>query len=178
MNREFLEHYNRELKILYERSKEFAEEFPGVAERLGGLGEEQMDPGIASLLEGAAFMAARVQLKLKSEFSEFTSALLDQLLPNYLAPIPSAVLVQAEPPFEDPSLVDGKVFRARRLHRCRLCRAGAARVVPVPAARRTRAVAAQPRDGRVFCNAGAAALAGPGGGAGCRCPDCGSASGG
>ena len=110
MNREFLEHYNRELKILYERSKEFAEEFPGVAERLGGLGEEQMDPGIASLLEGAAFMAARVQLKLKSEFSEFTSALLDQLLPNYLAPIPSAVLVQAEPPFEDPSLVDGKVF--------------------------------------------------------------------
>jgi len=110
MNREFLEHYNRELKILYERSKEFAEEFPGVAERLGGLGEEQMDPGIASLLEGSAFMAARVQLKLKSEFSEFTSALLDQLLPNYLAPIPSAVLVQAEPAFEDPSLVDGKVF--------------------------------------------------------------------
>ena len=28
-----------------------------------------MDPGIASLLEGSAFMAARVQLKLKSEFS-------------------------------------------------------------------------------------------------------------
>jgi type VI secretion system protein ImpG len=111
MNRDFLEHYNRELKILYERSKEFAEEFPGVAERLGGLSEEQMDPGIASLLEGSAFMAARVQLKLKSEFSEFTSALLDQLLPNYLAPIPSAVLVQAEPPYEDPGLIDGKVFQ-------------------------------------------------------------------
>ena len=41
-------------------------------------------------------MAARVQLKLKSEFAEFTSALLDQLLPNYLAPIPSATLVQAD----------------------------------------------------------------------------------
>ena len=111
MNREFLEHYNRELKILYERSKEFAEEFPGVAERLGGLSEEQMDPGIAGLLEGSAFMAARVQLKLKSEFSEFTAALLDQLLPNYLAPIPSAVLVQAEPPFEDPELAEGKAFQ-------------------------------------------------------------------
>ena len=108
MNREFLEHYNRELKILYERSKEFAEEFPGVAERLGGLGEDRWIPGIASLLEGSAFMAARVQLKLKSEFSEFTSALLDQLLPNYLAPIPSAVLVQAEPPFEDPGLVEAR----------------------------------------------------------------------
>ena len=43
MNRDFLEHYNRELKILYERSKEFADEFPGVAERLGGLSKEQMD---------------------------------------------------------------------------------------------------------------------------------------
>ena len=70
-----------------------------------------MDPGIAGLLEGSAFMAARVQLKLKSEFSEFTSALLDQLLPNYLAPIPSAVLVQAEPPFEDPGLVEGRRFQ-------------------------------------------------------------------
>ena len=36
-------------------------------------------------------MAARVQLKLRSEFAEFTSALLDQLVPGYLAPIPSAV---------------------------------------------------------------------------------------
>ncbi len=107
MNREFLEHYERELKILYERSKDFAEEYPGVAERLGGLTEDKMDPGLTGLLEGAAFMAARVQLKLKSEFSEFTSALLDQLLPNYLAPIPSVVLVQAMPAFGDPNLMAG-----------------------------------------------------------------------
>src|SRR5690606_21324200 len=52
MNREFLDYYNRELKFLYERSKEFAEEFPGVAERLGGLIEDKMDPGLAGLLEG------------------------------------------------------------------------------------------------------------------------------
>lgn len=110
MNREFLELYNRELQLLYERSKDFADEFPGVAERLGGLTEEAMDPGLAGLLQGSAFMAARVQLKLKSEFSEFTTALLDQLLPNYLAPIPSAALVQADPPYDDPGLVEGKRF--------------------------------------------------------------------
>lgn len=112
MNREFLEYYNKELKILYERSKEFAEEYPGVAERLGGLTEEKMDPGLAGLLEGAAFMAARVQLKLKSEFSEFTSALLEHLLPSYLSPIPSHTLVQAVPAFEDPNLAGGLVFPA------------------------------------------------------------------
>ena len=50
MNREFLDLYNRELKILYERSKEFAEEFPGVAERLGGLIEDKMDPGLAGAI--------------------------------------------------------------------------------------------------------------------------------
>ena len=64
MNREFLEHYNRELKILYERAKTYGEEYAGIAERLGGLSEEKMDPGLKGLLEGAAFMAARVQLKL------------------------------------------------------------------------------------------------------------------
>ena len=110
MNRAFLELYNRELQLLYERSKQFAEEFPGVAERLGGLTRETMDPGLTSVLQGSAFMAARVQLKLKSEFAQFTSALLEQLLPNYLAPIPATTLVQAAPPYEDPGLVEGRRF--------------------------------------------------------------------
>mgnify|MGYP003558893600 CR=1 FL=1 len=32
MNRAFLEAYNRELALLYEGAKEFAEDFPGIAE--------------------------------------------------------------------------------------------------------------------------------------------------
>ena len=35
MNREFLELYNRELYLLEESAREFAEDYPGVAERLG-----------------------------------------------------------------------------------------------------------------------------------------------
>lgn len=111
MNREFLEAYNRELAILYERAKEFAQEFPGIAERLGGLTEEKLDPGIAGLLEGSAFLAARVQLKLRSEYATFTTALLDQLLPNYLAPTPSAMLVQARPDMANPDLAKGRRFK-------------------------------------------------------------------
>ncbi len=71
-----------------------------------------MDPGIAGLLEGAAFMAARVQLKIKSEFSEFTTALLDQVLPDYLAPVPSATLLQVTPKYNDGNLKDGLRFAA------------------------------------------------------------------
>ena len=112
MNREFLNAYNRELGILYERAREFADEFPGIAERLGGLTEDRLDPGLAGLLEGAAFLAARVQMKIESEFSTFTSTLLDQLLPDYLAPTPSAMIVQAQPDFADKDLADGKRFEA------------------------------------------------------------------
>jgi type VI secretion system protein ImpG len=108
MNREFLELYNRELALLYENAGDFAEEYPGIAERLGGLTRERADPMMIGLLEGAAMLAARVQLKLKHEFPEFTSNLIDQLLPNYLAPVPSMMLAQINPTFGDPDLREGR----------------------------------------------------------------------
>jgi type VI secretion system protein ImpG len=110
MNREFLEFYNRELALLREQAGEFAQEFPGVAERLGALAGDRVDPMIGGLLEGAAFLAARVQLKIKHEFAEFTTNLLDQLIPHYLAPTPSALLAQVQPKFGDPALRDGRVI--------------------------------------------------------------------
>jgi type VI secretion system protein ImpG len=108
MDREFLDLYNRELSLLYEQAAEFAEQYPGIAERLGGLLRERTDPMIAGLLEGAAFLAARVQLKLQHEFPEFTNNLFEQLVPNYLAPTPSTMLVKAIPPYGDPALRTGK----------------------------------------------------------------------
>lgn len=107
MNREFLDLYNRELYLLKEQAREFAEENPGIAERLGGLLDERPDPMVAGLLEGAAFLAARVQLKLKHEFPEFTNNLLEQLVPNYLAPTPSALLAKFKPLYADPALREG-----------------------------------------------------------------------
>jgi type VI secretion system protein ImpG len=112
MNRAFLEAYNKELALLYERSREFAEDFPGIAERLGGLTQDNLDPAVAGLLEGAAFMAARVQIKLNSEFETFTAQLLDQLLPNFMAPTPSVILVEAQPKFDNQDLVKGQKFPA------------------------------------------------------------------
>ena len=107
MNREFLDLYNRELQLLNEQAREFAEEYPGIAERLGGILEDRVDPMVSGLLEGAAFLAARVQLKLKHEFPEFTGNLLEQLVPHFLAPTPSAMIVQVVPTFGDKALHDG-----------------------------------------------------------------------
>ncbi len=55
MNREFLDLYNQELQLLKEQGKEFAEEYPEIAERLGGLLEERTDPMVSGLLEGRPF---------------------------------------------------------------------------------------------------------------------------
>jgi type VI secretion system protein ImpG len=107
MNREFLDLYNRELLLLHEQAREFAEEYPGIAERLGGLITDRMDPMVAGLLEGAAFLAARVQLKLKHEFAEFTNNLLEQLVPHYLAPTPSVLLAKIVPNYADQVLREG-----------------------------------------------------------------------
>ncbi len=107
MNPEFLDLYNTELRLLNEQARQFAEEYPGIAERLGGILEDRVDPLIGGLLEGTAFLAARVQLKLKHEFPEFTENLLEQLVPHYLAPTPSMMLVKANPVFGDPALREG-----------------------------------------------------------------------
>ncbi|MEM9220866.1 MAG: type VI secretion system baseplate subunit TssF [Pseudomonadota bacterium] len=108
MDREFLALYNQELRYLKDHAEEFAKEFPGIAERLGGLTRDTQDPLVAGLLEGAAFLAARVQLKLKHEFHEFTSNYFEQLLPDYLAPTPAALLCEFTPPYGDPALKDGQ----------------------------------------------------------------------
>ena len=110
MNREFLDFYNRELGVLREQAAEFAGEYPGVAERLGGLLADRTDPMISGLLEGAAFLAARVQLKIKHEFADFTTNLLDQLTPQYLAPTPSFLLTEVAPKFGDPALREGRTI--------------------------------------------------------------------
>ena len=69
---------------------------------------------IAGLLEGAAFLAARVQLKLKHEFPEFTNNLLEQLVPNYLAPTPSVMLVKVDADLRRPGAARRACGRARR----------------------------------------------------------------
>ena len=96
--------------MLNEQAREFAVEYPGIAERLGGILEDRVDPMIGGLLEGAAFLAARVQLKLKHEFPEFTNNLLEQLVPHYLAPTPSIMIVKAAPTFGDKALNDGRTI--------------------------------------------------------------------
>ncbi len=107
MRRAFRDAYNRELAILKERSREFAADYPGLADRLGGLLDDNIDPAIAGLLEGSAFLAARVQMNIEDQFRTFTREMLDQVFPNALAPTPSAMLVRATPPYDYNDIFNG-----------------------------------------------------------------------
>ena len=70
---------------------------PKIAGRLRLAPDAVDDPHVARLLEGAAFLAARVHHRLDDEFPELTDALLGVLYPHYLAPVPSAAIVQFQP---------------------------------------------------------------------------------
>ena len=107
MDPRFLKYYNIELQHIRELAGEFALEFPKIASHLGLESFECADPYVERLLEGFAYMAARVQLKVDAEFPQFTQNLLEMVYPHYLAPTPSMVIVQFEPDLMEGSLNEG-----------------------------------------------------------------------
>lgn len=107
MDATFLDNYERELSYLRKLGGEFAEQYPQVAGRLGMTEFDCSDPFVERLLEGCAFMAARVQTRLDSEFPRFTQNLLDTVFPHYSRPTPSTAMLQIEPDFGSSSLANG-----------------------------------------------------------------------
>ncbi|MGS8178213.1 type VI secretion system baseplate subunit TssF [Pseudomonas aeruginosa] len=107
MNPRLLEYYNQELQHIRESAAEFAEEFPKIAGRLSLSGFECADPYVERLLEGFAYLTARVQLKLDAEYPTFTHNLLEIAYPHYLAPTPSMTVVQLRPDPNEGALSSG-----------------------------------------------------------------------
>jgi type VI secretion system protein ImpG len=91
---ELLAYYERELTYFRQMGAEFAEKYPKVASRLLLEPTRCEDPHVERLIEAAAFLAARVHLKIDDEFPEVTEALLTVLYPHYLRPIPSMTVTQ------------------------------------------------------------------------------------
>ncbi|RXD76308.1 type VI secretion system baseplate subunit TssF, partial [Xanthomonas perforans] len=97
MDPRLLHHYNRELQHVREMGAEFAQAYPKVAGRLGMSGIECADPYVERLLEGFAFLSARVQLELEAQQPVFAQHLMDMLYPHFLSPVPSMAVVELQP---------------------------------------------------------------------------------
>jgi type VI secretion system protein ImpG len=107
MDRRLLRYFDRELRHLRTVAHEFAREFPKVAGRLAIDEFSCADPYVERLLEGYAFLAARVQLKLDAEFPRFTQNLLETVYPHYLAPTPSMCVAHFQHDPGEAGLADG-----------------------------------------------------------------------
>jgi type VI secretion system protein ImpG len=109
--------YEEELSYLRRTGAEFAERYPKVASRLLLEPTKCDDPHVERLLEGFAFLAARVQLRLEDDFPEFSEALLEVIYPHYVRPIPSMSLVQFQLDMDQGKLPRGlKVASEALLH--------------------------------------------------------------
>jgi type VI secretion system protein ImpG len=100
-----LAYFNRELEALRGLAGEFAERHPKIAGRLRLTKDTVDDPHVGRLLEGVAFLGARVQHRLDDEFPELTDGLLSVLYPHYLAPMPSVAITRfaADPEMPGPA---------------------------------------------------------------------------
>src|SRR4051794_1590939 len=91
---ELLAYYNGELAFLREMGAEFAGRYPRVAARLMLEADKCEDPHVERILEGVAFLTARIRHKIDDEFPEITDALLSIVAPHYQRPVPSMSVVQ------------------------------------------------------------------------------------
>jgi type VI secretion system protein ImpG len=136
MSDALLPYYNRELDAIRRLAAEFALAHPKIAGRLRLSPDSVDDPHVARLLEGVAFLAARVHHRLDDEFPELTDALLEVLYPHYLAPFPSCFVARLAPQagLQNPaSLPSGLVVDTEpvRGERCRYRTAYPVTVWPV-----------------------------------------------
>jgi len=120
MDARMLHYYNRELQVIRELGAEFAKQYPKVAGRLSLDEFECVDPYVERLLEGFAFLTARVRIKLDAEHAELTQHLLDVVYPNYLAPLPSMVVARMTPDMRQSSLLEGQLVPRQTVLRGRM----------------------------------------------------------
>lgn len=98
--------YEEELAHLRDLGREFAREHPR-ARHLDLESMEVADPYVERLLEGFAFLTARVRLKMDAEQPRLIEQLLQSLYPNFLAPMPAQMVVQLGVDPTDPNLARG-----------------------------------------------------------------------
>ncbi|MAY87792.1 MAG: type VI secretion system baseplate subunit TssF [Pseudooceanicola sp.] len=120
MDTRLMKHYEAELLYLRDMGAEFAEAYPKIASRLGMEGVEVLDPYVERLLQGVAFLSARVQLELELQYPNFTSNLLEIVYPHYLAPTPSMMIASFEPDVSNSAVKSGYVLPRHTVLRSRL----------------------------------------------------------
>lgn len=93
-----IKHYfEEEMRHLLKSGKEFAQEYPDSARRLSLDDGEDCDPYVERLLEGFAFLTARIRQSMDEEDDGLAGHLLELVAPGIEIPLPAVSLVEFEP---------------------------------------------------------------------------------
>lgn len=90
----FAKFYQSELTYLREMGREFAAAHPSSA---GLLSERSEDPDVERLLEGFAFLSARIRERVDDAVPEVVHGLAELLLPQYVRPLPAMSVIEFKP---------------------------------------------------------------------------------
>jgi type VI secretion system protein ImpG len=97
---ELLWYYERELGYLRRLGADYARRYPKIAGRLQLEPTKCEDPHVERLLEGFAFLAARIHLKLEDDFPDVAESMLSLLAPQLVRPVPSLSVAEFVPDAE------------------------------------------------------------------------------
>lgn len=90
----FSKYYQSELSYLRELGREFAEANPSLA---GLFAEQGGDPDVDRLLEGFAFLTARIRERVEDAVPEVIDALAEMIVPQYTQTLPACSVVEFLP---------------------------------------------------------------------------------
>ena len=90
----FNKYYQSELSYLRELGREFSEANPTLA---GLFAEQGGDPDVDRLLEGFAFLTARIRERMEDAVPEVVDALAEMIVPQYTRTLPACSVVEFTP---------------------------------------------------------------------------------
>jgi type VI secretion system protein ImpG len=90
----FNKYYQSELSYLRELGREFSETHPELADVFAAKGG---DPDVERLLEGFAFLTARIRGRIDDAVPELIEALAQLAFPHYVRSLPSAAIIEMTP---------------------------------------------------------------------------------
>jgi len=108
------DYYEEELRFLRRMGMEFAKQHEEIAEALRLEPNRCDDPHVERLLEGFAFLAARIHRRIDDDNVDISQALLNLVYPHYLRPIPSMTVVEFQPDPDQGGPSSGFLIEAGR----------------------------------------------------------------
>jgi type VI secretion system protein ImpG len=103
MNDPLLQLYQDQLDALRTEARRFAERYALARELDLNEDGKSRDPSVERLLQGTAFLAARIEKRLSDDFPELTESLLSVVNPLQIQPYPPVTIVQFAFPYDRPS---------------------------------------------------------------------------